>query len=82
MQRRHAIVTAARSLAIMFVVGCSGANNDQDDSANDTCSLKRAACLNSCYKADLGFGCTTCCRTNDISCRTGGNYNFQGCPDK
>jgi hypothetical protein len=39
-------------IAIRSLTGCSAANPSEDDSGSDTCSLKREACLNSCYKAD------------------------------
>jgi len=71
------------ALAISIALGgCTGADPNRDDSADDNCSLRQDACVNKCYEADMGLGCTSCCRSNYLSCKVGGNYNFYGCPDK
>jgi hypothetical protein len=75
------------AIAILVVVaafgilgGCSGSSPEGPDAGdNEDCELRTSACLNKCYQADLGAGCTMCCRRNGLSCRMGTGYKFYKC---
>ncbi len=71
--------------AILWIVsGCTTEPGEDSTSPpqREHCTLKVAACINTCYEADLGFKCKSCCDRNGISCDRGGDYAFLACPDE
>lgn len=85
---RNTLVT---SFALFNVLaGCTwkpwGSDQDKKNDAGvderDECTLKVSACRNTCYEADLGRACVSCCERNGKACDRHDDYSFYECPDK
>jgi hypothetical protein len=59
-----------------------GRTNDAGVTEKEACTQKVSACRNTCYEADRGRTCLSCCADNGESCDRGDDYSFYGCPDK
>jgi len=80
------------SATLLFVmaagfVGLGACVEDTDSSApgdaavaqREECTLRVGACLNKCYKADLGPECTKCCQEAGAACDANKSYSFFKC---
>lgn len=59
-----------------------GENRDAGVVELEKCTLRVSACRNTCYEADLGRACLSCCDQNVKACDRGEDYSFNDCPNK
>ena len=80
----YAMAMGMLPLVAMFMVG-GGCTTDPDlgvdagVAQSERCTLKVNACINSCYKADMGLACRMCCRRNGSQCDADAGYSFYSC---
>jgi len=82
-------LSASVLLAALGLFGALGGCTTVDRSGpgdagalREACSLKVDACVNNCFKVDLGLGCRLCCESEGRSCDSREDYSFSSCLDK
>jgi len=80
---RYGLAMGMLALVAMLMIG--GCTTDPDlgvdagVAQSERCTLKVNACINNCYKADMGLGCRMCCRSNGSQCDADAGYSFNSC---